>query len=95
LSFSPVDHVKQGLPPAIILQGRDDTVTPLEGVQLFHDKMIANGNYCEIWIYDKVGHLFTPIYLGDNGWPRPDKEVQKQANEKADDFLKKFRFINK
>ena len=91
--YSPVDHVKPGLPPTIILQGRDDTVTPLEGVQLFHDKLIANGNYCEFWIYNKVGHLFTPTYLGDNGWPKPDPEVQKQADSKADDFLRKFGFV--
>jgi acetyl esterase len=85
--------VKPGLPPIIILQGRDDTVTPLDGVQLFYDKLIANGNYCEFWIYDKVGHLFTPTYLGDNGWPKPDPEVQKQADSKADDFLRKFGFV--
>lgn len=95
LSFSPVDHIKQGLPPTIILQGRDDTVTPLSGVQLFHDKLVANGNYCEIWIYDKVGHLFTPTYLGDSGWPQPDKEIQKQADLKADEFLIKFGYIKK
>ena len=91
--YSPVDHVKPGLPPAIILQGRDDTVTPLEGVQLFHDKLIANGNYCEFRIYDNVGHLFTPTSLGDNGWPKPDPEIQKQADLKAEDFLRKFEFI--
>jgi acetyl esterase/lipase len=91
--YSPVDHVKPGLPPTIILQGRDDTVTPLEGVQLFHDMLIANGNYCEFWIYNNVGHLFTPTSLGDNGWPKPDPEVQKQADLKADDFLRKFEFI--
>jgi acetyl esterase len=95
LEYSPVDHIKPDLPPTIILQGRDDTVTPLEDVQLFYDKLIANGNYCEIWIYDKVGHLFTPTSLGDNGWPHPDKYIQEQADEKADDFLRKFGFVEK
>ena len=95
MDYSPLEHVKSGLPPTIILQGRDDTVTPLNDVQLFYNKMITHGNYCEIWIYDKVGHLFTPTYLGDNGWPQPDKEVQKQADERADEFLKKFDFIEK
>jgi acetyl esterase len=93
--YSPIDHVRAGLPPTIILQGRDDTVTPLDGVQSFYDKLIAKGNYCEIWIYDKVGHLFTPTYLGDNGWPRPDKDVQKQADLKTVEFLKKFGYIEK
>ena len=91
--LSPVDHVTQGLPPTLILQGRDDTVTPLADVQGFHDQMIAKGNYSEIWIYDGVGHLFTPTRFGDQGWPRPDPAVQRQADERTDAFLKKFGFI--
>jgi len=93
--YSPVDHIRTGLPPCIILQGRDDSVTPLDGVQLFYDKLIAKNNYCEIWIYDQVGHLFTPTSLGDNGWPRPDKKIQEQADEKAYEFLSKLGFIEK
>ena len=69
-------------------------MTPLNVVQPFYDKMLAKGNYCEIWIFDKVGHLFTPSNLDDTGWPRPDKEIQKQADIKAVEFLKKFGFIN-
>ncbi|MGD1046414.1 MAG: alpha/beta hydrolase [Bacteroidota bacterium] len=95
LSLSPVEHVFKGLPPTIIFQGREDHVVPLKGVQLFHDKMVANGNYCELCIYDNVGHLFTPSYLDDRGWPHPDKEIQKQADIKAVEFLKKFGFISK
>jgi acetyl esterase len=94
-SLSPVDHIFKGLPPTIILQGREDHVAPLKGVQLFHDKMLANGNYCEIWIYDKVGHLFTPSYLDDTRYTQPDKEIQKQADIKSIEFLKKFGFISK
>jgi len=92
-SANPVEHVRKGLPPTIILQGRDDSVTPLDGVQLFHDKMLANGNYCELWIYDGVGHLFTPSHLNDRGQPKPDREVQKKAVKKADEFLIKLGYI--
>ena len=88
LSLSPVEHVYKGLPPTIIFAGREDHVVPLKGVQLFHDKMVADGNYSELCIYDNVGHLFTPSYLDDRGWPRPDKEIQKQADVKAVEFLK-------
>lgn len=93
VSLSPVESVFKGLPPTILLQGRDDTLTPLKGVQLFHDKMIENGNYCELWIYDNVGHLFTPSYLDDTGWPKPDMEISKKATKKADEFLKKLGYI--
>ena len=92
-SANPVEHVRKRLPPTIILQGRDDSVTPLDGVQLFHDKMLANGNYCELWIYDGVGHLFTPNTMPDYREPHPDKEIQKKAYNKADEFLKKLGYI--
>jgi acetyl esterase len=94
-SVNPVENVRKGLPPTIILQGRDDTVTPLDGVQLFHDRMIQEGNYCELWIYDGVGHLFTPNSMPDNGDPHPDREIENEAFKKADQFLKKFGYINK
>lgn len=92
-SANPVEHVRKGLPPTIILQGRDDSVTPLSGVQLFYDKMIANNNYCEIWIYDGVGHLFTPNTMSDKGIPNPDITIRKKAHRKADEFLKNFGYI--
>ena len=92
-SANPVEHVREGLPPTIILQGRDDTVTPLSGVQLFHDKMQANGNYCEIWIYDGVGHLYTPNTMSDRGIPKPDETVKKKASKKIDEFLKNLGYI--
>lgn len=88
-SISPAEHVRKNLPPTVILQGRDDTVTPLKGAQLFYNRMIAAGNDCELWIYDEVGHLFTPNTMRDDGWPRPDPHIQQEAFEQADEFLKK------
>jgi acetyl esterase len=92
-SVNPVEHVRKELPPTIILQGKEDTVTPLDGVKLFHDKMLENGNYCELWIYDGVGHLFTPNSMPDNGEPHPDIKIEKEAFKKADQFLTKFGYI--
>lgn len=93
VSLSPVESVFKGLPPTILLQGRDDNVTPLKGTKSFHDKMIEKGNYCELWIYDNVGHLFTPSHLNDRGQPKPDREIQKKAVKKADEFLIKLGYI--
>ncbi|MBL7113915.1 MAG: alpha/beta hydrolase [Bacteroidales bacterium] len=92
-TISPVDNVRKNLPPTIILQGRDDTVTPLKGARLFYDRMIAAGNDCELWIYDEVGHLFTPNTMRDDGWPVPDPHVQQEAFEQADIFLKKRGYL--
>jgi acetyl esterase len=92
-SANPLEHVRSGLQPTIILQGRDDTVTPLEGIQAFHDQMMAHGNHCELFIYDGVGHLFTPNTMPDNREPHPDKKVQGKAYDQADAFLKNLGYI--
>lgn len=92
-SVSPDKNVREGLPPTIILQGRDDTVTPLSGVQNFADRMIAAGNHCDLIIYDGVGHLFTPSTEPDDGWPNPDPKVRAEALNKADEFLRSLGYL--
>ena len=86
-SISPVSHIGRGLPPTLILQGSDDTVTPLEGARLFFTRMEAEGNQCVLQVYPGVGHLFTPVGTRDDGWPQPDAKVQALAFQKADEFL--------
>lgn len=91
--ISPDDHVRSGLPPTIILQGRTDTVTPLPGVERFCDRMREAGNRCDLHVYDGVGHLFTPASEPDDGLPNPDPEVRAAAFREADDFLASLGFI--
>jgi acetyl esterase/lipase len=93
LNISPIEFITEGLPPTILLHGRDDSVAHLAGVQLYHDRMVNKGNNCELCIFDNVGHLFTPSYLDDSGIPQPDWEVQKKADQKAIEFLRKLKFI--
>ncbi len=95
--LSPVENVAEGLPlpPTLILQGRTDRLTPTKYAQLFHDKMKASNYQCELVIYENCGHLFTPSNLDDTGWPQPDKEISRKANNKADDFLKELGYIIK
>lgn len=91
IDYSPAQHIKEDMPPVIIVIGRDDSVTPLKYSELFKDEMIKKGNSCDLHIYDGVGHLFTP--LPDNGWPKPDKEVSKKAFSQIDIFLKGLGYI--
>lgn len=95
--LSPVENVAEGLPlpPTLILQGRTDSLAPTKFAQLFHDKMKASNYQCELVIYENCGHLFTPSHLDDTGWPQPDKEILREANKKADDFLKELGYIDK
>jgi len=91
--LSPDEHVRTGLPPTIIIQGRTDTVTPLAGAQRFCDRMRDAGNRCDLHVYDGVGHLFTPSTEPDDGMPNPDPDVQAEAYREADQFLLSLGFI--
>jgi acetyl esterase/lipase len=91
--FSPDEHVRAGLPPTIILQGAQDTVTPLAGVRRFCDRMKTAGNTCELHVYDGFGHLFTPAGIPDNGEPKPDAATRADALAKAEGFLRTLGYI--
>lgn len=92
-NLSPAEHVSEATPPAILVIGRSDTVTPLAGSELFHANMQEMDNDSELHIYDKVGHLFTPDSEPDDGWPNPDKETSVKAQIAIDTFLEKHGYI--
>ena len=81
------------MPPSIIVVGKDDTVTPIFESNLFHQNMLKYGNKSNLFIYDGVGHLFTPSRQPDNGYPNPDKETQSKAYNELDSFLKVLGYI--
>jgi acetyl esterase len=85
--LSPDEHVRSGLPPTIIVEGREDTVTPLPGVQRFVDRMKAANNRCELYVFEGAGHLFTPVGTPDDGYPKPDPTIEAAAFSKLDTFL--------
>jgi acetyl esterase len=85
--LSPDEHIRAGLPPTIIVEGREDTVTPLPGVQRFADRMKAANNRCELYVFDGAGHLFTPVGTPDDGYPKPDPAIEAAAFSRLDTFL--------
>lgn len=54
--LSPVDRVKPGLPPTLLLHGTADAVTPFEGAVRFRDAMQAAGNACELVAHEGGRH---------------------------------------
>jgi acetyl esterase/lipase len=92
--ISPDEHVKQGLPPTLVLQGDVDTVTPLSGVRRYCERMRAAGNACTLHVYEGFGHLFTPAGVRDDDTPQPDPTVAQDALERADRFLESLGFLD-
>lgn len=91
--YSPAEHIKEDMPPSIILVGKYDTVTPARQSKLFHENMLKFGNESYLHIYDGVGHLFTPKDQPDDGFPHADKKTQAKANNEVDLFLKRLGYI--
>lgn len=90
--LSPDQHVREGLPPTLILQGSTDTVTPLAGVKRYCELLRAAKNRCELHVYEGFGHLFTPAGIPDDGQPRPDPATAADALARTDRFLTSLGF---
>lgn len=58
-AYSPVEHVHAATPPASIVQGDADTLTPLSGARRFCEQVSAFGTPCDLNVYPGVGHLLT------------------------------------
>ena len=86
-AISPYNHIRHGLPPTVILQGKLDHQTPFERAVRFSERMRAAGNRCELHLFEHVGHLFIPAGIPDVAGNDPDPQVEASAWEKADQFL--------
>jgi len=86
-AISPYNHIRQGLPPTVILQGKLDHQIPFERAARFSDRMRAAGNRCELYLFEDVGHLFIPRGIKDVAGNDPDPKVEATALDKADQFL--------
>ncbi|HJW34064.1 MAG TPA: alpha/beta hydrolase [Holophagaceae bacterium] len=94
LDFSPVDNLRPGLPPTLILQGAEDTVTGLRGAQAFQALMTRLGNHCELEVYPGMGHLMTPAGQDDSGMPNPDPKAMEKVRARMDRFLREQGYLD-
>jgi acetyl esterase/lipase len=89
-ALSPDLHVGAGMPPAILLQGEQDSVTPAKGASAFCDRMVAHKNICVLKLYPGVGHLFTRNLAQQEvpDYPSIDRAVVKDASVASIAFLR-------
>ena len=55
---SPAHHVKQGMPPTLILHGSEDKYNSPEAMMAYKESMEAAGGRCDLVIYDDQEHGF-------------------------------------
>ncbi|HXX63327.1 MAG TPA: alpha/beta hydrolase fold domain-containing protein, partial [Bacteroidota bacterium] len=87
-SISPAHNIKKGMPPMIEFHGGYDDQVPIWTVQSFESAMNKEGNYFEEHTYKGMRH-----YLGE-GNPKYSRYYDDELLKIADDFLRKFKFLD-
>jgi acetyl esterase len=80
-ALSPAQHVRSGLPPAIVFQGVKDELSDFAKVEAFCNNMRTAGNRYELVTF-KGGHFREPA----------DRPVEA---ERTEEFLRSLGFLNK
>lgn len=83
--ISPVHHITQGVPPTLIMHGKNDYVVPYENVRRFRNVMKQEGNECILKGYKKQGHGF----FNYNRKPR----FFRKTLQRTESFLEEYNLL--
>ena len=86
--LSPMHHVGEGIPPCLILHGRDDEAVPYENAERFCRRMQEAGNRCELVGYEGEGHGFFNAGRDDG------TGLFLQTIREADAFLRSLGYLH-
>lgn len=93
VKVSPVELAKQGGPPAVIIQGEKDTLTPLKGAHAFCERLKAKDGVCELNVYPGLGHLLTRNLANQESDFDIDPDADADGDAKINAFLKAQGYI--
>ncbi|MDG2388573.1 MAG: alpha/beta hydrolase fold domain-containing protein [Planctomycetaceae bacterium] len=85
--ISPIHHVRKGLPSTIIFHGTEDDAVPFKTVQSFTERMIANGNRCELKAFKGEPHGFFNPRLRTAETQQRELKSYFKTIEQLDEFL--------
>ena len=83
--ISPVHHITNGVPPTLVMHGKEDTTVPYENVERFEQTMKQAGNECRLVGYKNQTHGFF-------NYSRKPKYFKKTLRE-TEIFLEKFQLL--
>lgn len=86
--FSPVEHVRPRMPAVHIVHGDRDTLTPLNGVRRFCERVTAGGGQCELVVYPGVGHLLTRNLANQESDFDPDPAARADGSARQLAFIR-------
>ena len=85
--FSPLRHIRAGLPPTIIFHGTADSTAPYQSVESFAASMRKAGNHCELIGFKSKGHGFF-------NYGRDEGSAYIETVRAADEFLASLGFLD-
>ncbi len=67
-ALSVAERMPQKMPPTLVVHGAEDRVIPLDQSEEFTQRMLANGNRCQLLILEDAGHdVFWDFRSGEAG----------------------------
>ena len=67
LACSVLDQMPAKMPPSIVFHATADTTVPYANSVTFKDRLVANGNRCELVTFDGLGHSYNSSKFGEAG----------------------------
>lgn len=90
LACSVPDQMPKKMPPTIVFHATGDKTVPYSNSIAFKDKMIANGNRCELVTFDGLGHSYNSSKYGEAG-----KAADQKTREDIAVFLTSLSLLEK
>jgi acetyl esterase len=92
--YAPLEHIQPPLPPTLIVQGADDTLTPAGGAKRYCELLIQHGTVCELTLFPGLGHLLTRNLKNQESDFDPDPEARERGNQRQTELLRRLGFIH-
>lgn len=93
--YSPLEHAGASTPPACIVNGGKDTLTPLVKAEQFRERVIQAGGICELHAYPGVGHLLTRNLANQEDHFDPDPKFKADGIHQLERFLRDYGYLAK
>ncbi len=93
--YSPSEFVSSKLPPTLIIQGEQDSITLARYARTYRDAAMKVGARCILVVYPRVGHLLTRNVMHQENDFDPDPTDVADAYKREDDFLQSLGYIAK
>lgn len=85
IQASPIEVVREGLPPSLFFHGAEDRNIPYEDVKSFNNKMKSKGNFSRLIKFEGLGHGFF-------NYGNYDNEPYQKTLLDTEEFLREVNF---